>query len=278
MRSKTIAVADEAQAHDREFHAIFLAAKKARTRLSISPHRAITPLNVTPYLMVQAIVLPIVLCGLILWFKPLLFDFWRQCIFFWSGGLHLPFSLSSRVNEAGQYGLQLPGDLDGGQLPNATVLAVTALVTVLAFALSFRMKNASFPLRYPLRIACVVQFATLLYFWWSPTGFPYNIARHSEELMTIGYVVMVATPLMLAMGYYILNQSLLKKLFYTGVILAFLAIMVPHQVLVQALIMQHLSVLFMPLLYICFGAVFDALVFVALYSWVASNAPARATI
>ena len=80
------------------------------------------------------------------------------------------------------------------------------------------------------------------------------------------------------MGYYILNQSLLAKLGYTLLILAFLTIMVPHQVLVQALIMQHLSVLFMPVLYICFGAVFDALVFVALYSWAASNAPADATI
>ena len=76
----------------------------------------------------------------------------------------------------------------------------------------------------------------------------------------------------------VLNQGLLKKLFYTGVILIFLAVMVPHQVLAQALIMQHLSVLFMPLLYICFGAVFDALVFVALYSWIASNAPANATV
>ena len=42
--------------------------------------------------------------------------------------------------------------------------------------------------------------------------------------------------------------------------------------------MQHLSVLFMPVLYICFGAVFDALVFVALYSWAVSNAPVDATL
>ena len=278
MRPKTISVTDEARAHDREFHAVFSAARQARAKLHVSPHRAITPLNLTPYLMAQAIFLPIVLCALIFWLKPFLFDFWRRCILFWSSGLNLPFSLSTRINDAGQYGLQLSGDLDGGQLPNSTILAVTSLVTVIAFALSFRMRNASFPLKYPLRIACVVQFVTLAYFWWTPTAFPYNIARHSEELMTIGYVVMLASPLMLSMGYYILNQSLLKKLFYTGIILIFLAVMVPHQVLVQALIMQHFSVLFMPLLYICFGAVFDALVFVALYSWVASNAPANATV
>ena len=88
---------------------------------------------------------------------------------------------------------------------------------------------------------------------------------------------MVATPVMLAMGYYILNQSLLTKLLHTALILAFFAILVPHQVLAQAFIMQHLSVLFMPVLYICFGAVFDALIFVALYSWAVSNAPMKAT-
>ena len=96
--------------------------------------------------------------------------------------------------------------------------------------------------------------------------------------MTIGHVIMVATPVMLAVGYYILNQSILIKLFYTALILVFFAILVPHQVLAQAFIMQHLSVLFMPVLYLCFGAVFDALVFVALYSWAVSNAPANATI
>ena len=58
----------------------------------------------------------------------------------------------------------------------------------------------------------------------------------------------------------------------------FIAILIPHQVLAQALIMQEFSVLFMPVLYICFGAVFDALVFVALYSWAVSNVPADATV
>lgn len=60
-------------------------------------------------------------------------------------------------------------------------------------------------------------------------------------------------------------------------ILIFFAVLIPHQVLAQAFIMQHLSVLFMPVLYVCFGAVFDALIFVALYSWAVSNAPVKAT-
>ena len=157
-------------------------------------------------------------------------------------------------------------------------MLVTAVITLAGWALSLALKGALLPLKYPLRIACFVQAAALVYFWLNPSSFPYSIARHSEELITIGYVVMLAAPIMLALGYYILNERFAVKLIYTALILLFFLIMVPHQVLAQALILQHGSVLFMPVLYICFGAVFDALVFVALYSWAASNTPAHATL
>lgn len=279
MLSQKISVSAETREHDREFNAAFSAVRKARSsHVKVRPHRSMTPLNVTPSLLAQAIILPVLLCGLLLWAKPLLLDFWRDCILFWSAGLNFPFFRASQLNEAGQYALILSGAGDAAPLPSATILVVTTVVTVVAFLLSLGMKNAMLPLKYPVRIVCVVQLITLVYFWLTPGTFPYTIARHSEELMTIGFVVIVATPVMLAMGYYILNESLLTKLGYTALILIFLVVMVPHQVLMQALIMQHLSVLFMPVLYICFGAVFDALVFVALYSWVASNAPADATL
>jgi hypothetical protein len=279
MGFKKTSLSDEAREHDRQFHEAFSAVRKARAKnVRVRPHRAITPLNVTPSLLAQAIILPVLLCGLLLWAKPLMLDFWRDCILFWSGGLGLPFFRATTLNDAGQYALILSGAGDAAPLPGLTTLVVTTVVTVLALLLSLTMKNAMLPLKYPVRIVCVVQLVTLAYFWLSPGTFPYTIARHSEELMTIGYVVIVATPVMLAMGYYVLNQSLFAKLGYTGLILLFLLVMVPHQVLIQALIMQHLSVLFMPVLYICFGAVFDALVFVALYSWAASNAPLDATL
>lgn len=279
MGSKTISVSDESREYDRSFHTAFSAVKEARSRfVKIRPHRAITPLRVTPSLLAQAIILPIILCGLLFLTKPLLLDFWHRCILFWSGGLNLPVSLFSQVNGAGQSTLLLSGGQAVTPMPSTTTMAVTMAVTLIAFVLSFGMKKATFPLKYPVRIVCVVQLIALVYFWFSSAPFPYSIAGHGEELLNVGYFVMLATPVMLGMGYYILNQSLPVKLFHTALILLFLAIMVPHQVLAHAFILQHMSVLFMPVLYVCFGAVFDALVFIALYSWVASNAPANATI
>ncbi len=279
MSSRTLSVSEEAREHDRLFHASFAAVRQARARnVKVRPHRAITPLNVTPWLLAQALVLPVLLCGLLLWAKPLLLEFWRACILFWSGGLNLPFGLSTRLNEAGQYALVLSDVPESALMPGGTTMLITGVVSLLGLALSLRLRDAALPLKYPLRIVCVVQLIALAYFWFLPGAFPYSVARHSEELMTIGYVVILATPVMLAMGYYILNQGLLSKLVHTALILLFLAVMVPHQVLAQAFIMQHLSVLFMPVFYICFGAVFDALVFVALYSWAVSKAPKDATV
>ncbi|RYX93634.1 MAG: hypothetical protein EOO28_17730 [Comamonadaceae bacterium] len=279
-----LSVAEQAREHDRRFLQAFTQVQDARKRLvKVRPHRALTPLNVTPWLLAQAIVLPILLCALLLWGETALHSFWRQCVMFWAPGLGLPFSISPVANEAGHFFLRFEGGItgvgsDGGPMPGTVTLVVTAVLTVLALAGSFFMRNERFPLRYPLRIVGVLQLVTLVYFWASPETFPYTIARHSEELMTIGYVVMVATPVMLAAGYYILNHSLVVKLLNTALILGFFAVMVPHQMLVQALLMQHVSVLFMPVLYICMGAVFDALVFVALYSWVVSNTPRDATL
>ena len=278
MTSTTKNEALQIKARDKEFYATFAAAKKARTRIVTRPHRSLSPLATTPALRIQALLIPTILCGLIWIGKPLIFDFWRQCILFWSAILDVPFTLATILNKSGQYGLQFPGDLDGAQFPSQTTMVVTALVTTIGFLATFAMKRVTFPLKYPLRIICVIQFATLAYFWWTPDTFPYNIARHSEELMTIGFVVILITPVMLAMGYYILKLSLWRKILNTAVILFFFMALIPHQVLAQAMFMQQFSIVFMPILYICLGAVLDTLMFVALYSWIASNVPKDATV
>lgn len=279
MSTKSPTLPDQAREHDKVFHDAFAAVARTRSRhVKVRPHRSLTPLKLTPWLLTQAIVLPLALCAMLWVAQPQVLEFWRQTILFWAQGLGLPFMLLPVIDQAGQPDMQLGGWTQGGPLPGQTTLLLTAAVTLLALVASMRMTGASLPLKYPLRIFAVVQGITLIYFWLTPGDFPYSVPRHSEELMTIGYMVMLATPVMLAMGYYILNQGLAIKLAHTALILAFFAVLIPHQVLAQAFIMQHLSVLFMPVLYICFGAVFDALVFVALYSWAVSQTTAEATL
>ncbi|MET0311902.1 MAG: hypothetical protein ABW051_07610 [Burkholderiaceae bacterium] len=265
-------IAAQAREHDKAFQLAFQAARESRGRLvTVRPHRSFTPLKMTPWLIAQAVVLPLVFCALLFWARPMVFEWWRACILFWSDGLGLPFVRLGQAGAAGQAAGMLSGGTADSPQPGFVHLMLAAAATLALLGLSLRMKGASLPLKYPLRIVCVVQAVALAYFWWVPSGFPYSISRHSEELMTIGYAVMLATPIMLAIGYYILNVAVHTKIFRTLAILAFLAVLVPHQVLAQAFLLQHLSVVVMPVLYICMGAVFDAMVFVALYSWAVSD-------
>lgn len=273
-----VAEFEAVKAKENDFQIAFSEAKKARhQRIQPRAHRAIASLKVTPYLLIQSITLPLIFVGILYWGQPLIFSFWMDCVEFWSLHLAFPLNLTTTFAETGQVTVHVLNHQTNSHMPSLNTLALTAVATLFGFALSLRMHKNILPLKYPLRIVCAVQFVALFYFWLFPSKFLYRVADHSEELFGIGYVVMLATPVMLALGYYILNQSLIKKIFNTLLILVFLGIMIPHQVLAHALILTQVSVLFMPVLYLCFGAIFDALVFIALYSWIVSNTTIEAT-
>ncbi|MCJ7799846.1 MAG: hypothetical protein MUP33_08855, partial [Polaromonas sp.] len=97
-------MANQAREHDRVFHAKFAAARQARAlRVRVRPHRSITALTLTPYLLAQAVILPLVLCALLFWGKPQLLEFWRSCILYWSELLNLSFSVTNQMIVAGDH-------------------------------------------------------------------------------------------------------------------------------------------------------------------------------
>ena len=66
--------------------------------------------------------------------------------------------------------------------------------------------------------------------------------------------------------YYIFDFGLPRKALLTSITMAHLALFLPFQVLLQALVLQK-SVLFMPVLYIIFGMPVDVMLVIGFYSW-----------
>lgn len=233
---------------------------------------------VDPYRVLQALVLPITFSLAIVWAKPLLLQFWRSCILYWASRLDLP--LQANRLGADDAALALGWTVANNQLdmPSQGIWLITAGVSLSAFLLSSKLDGARLPLRYLVRILCFIQMLSLLFFLIWPSQFPYGVSDHLDDMAHIGFTLMFVTPIMLAMGYYLLNTHSAIKLLHTGLILVYFALLIPHQVVLHAFILHHLSVLYMPILYICFGAMFDMLIFVALYSWVASTLPSSATV
>ena len=61
MLAKAISVSSETKEYDQGFHVAFTAVKQARAQhVKVRPHWAITHLKVTPYLLMQAVLLPLI--------------------------------------------------------------------------------------------------------------------------------------------------------------------------------------------------------------------------
>lgn len=100
------------------------------------------------------------------------------------------------------------------------------------------------------------------------------VTGHLAALLNAGFYLMLATPPLLALGWGVLHMPLRQRLLGPVLVVAYFAVMLPHQALLHALVVQHVSVLFVPVLYLCFGAVLDLMVFVALCAWLTGMAPA----
>lgn len=263
-------------------NAAFAAARTAlanahQRHVQVRQHRAINRIALGPSLLLQAALLPAIACSLLLWAKPQIFAMWRAAVLMWAELLELPLSANLAEPAPSALGLSWLTPEGASGMPSGWALAITAALTLALFISSFAMNGRAFPLKYLTRIVCAVQGIALAYFLLFPNAYPYTVANHINDLASMAYVLLVAIPVMLAMGYYVLNIGLGVKILHTVLILLYFLVMLPFQVVGHALLLQNFSLLFMPILYICMGTLFDMLIFIALYAWAASTAPLKAT-
>ncbi|MEB0133884.1 hypothetical protein QN362_00920 [Actimicrobium sp. CCC2.4] len=240
-------------------------------------HRALRRLTAGPSVIAQALLLPTVVCTLLLLGEPFILNFWRGCIQFWLTRLDIPLYAEQQTMAMKTLNFEWIGAANASYMPSFTTKLASAMTTFVVFALTSNMHKDKLPLQYLLRIVCVVQALALLFFWYAPSQFPYSIPDHMRDIVSMGSMLMLAIPVMLAIGYYLLDLSLTAKITHTMFILSYFILMIPHKVVLHTLILYKMSLLYMPVLYICLGAVFDMLLFVALYSWTVSMVPEEIT-
>ncbi|MFT5589141.1 MAG: small-conductance mechanosensitive channel [Bradyrhizobium sp.] len=245
--------------------------------MAAGQHRAMRRLTAGPFVIVQALLLPAMFFCLLLIGEPFILNFWQDCIQFWLTRLDIPLQAQHQATLTSALHFEWIGAANASYMPSFTTKLISALATFVVFALTSNMSRDRIPLQYLLRILCVVQALALLFFWYAPSQFPYSIPDHMRALVSMGSMLMLAIPVMLAIGYYLLELSLTVKIVHTIFILVYFILMIPHKVVLHTLILYKMSLLYMPVLYLCLGAVFDMLLFVALYSWTVSLVPERIT-
>lgn len=230
-------------------------------------------LHLTPRLLLELLLMAVLPCALLLALRNPLMAWWHQVMLWWSERLALPLALV-RTGDAAS--LEWEVSYAGALVPGPITGVLTAAGVIAGFAATWWMSDRQIPLKYLVRTLCVVQGSALLFFMFAPDRFPYTMTGHLAAMLNAGYYLMLAMPLLLALGWGVLRLPLHQKLTFPALMVAYFAVMLPHKALLHAVVVQHFSALFMPLLYLCFGAVMDLMVFVALYSWLVSRAPVQA--
>lgn len=212
-------------------------------------------------------VLPV---GLLILLKAPLMLFWSKTLALWGEALNL--SLMTQLSEDGRTLLWTTMD-DGSFAPSVQRIVITAALTALVWGLGNRLSDRFYPLKISLRALCLIQWCACLFFWLAPASFPYSIGAHANALMGMGYGLMIAIGPMLALGWGVLPTPIWQKILAPLAFLVYFAVMLPHKTVLHVWCLEHLSILFMPLLFMCFGALLDLWIFIALYALLASFAP-----
>ena len=236
-------------------------------------HRALVRLRTNPQSIAQAVLLPLGACLALAWAQPWIMHYWQLCLNFWLGQLGLPLQAQHHgaIGSSIRF-IWLASDRIS-VMPSNNLKAATATVLALLSLSTLFYPDKRLPLKCLVRILCTVQGLALLFFWLAPSRFPYTITDHLGDMIGMAHVMLYAIPVLLAIGYYMLPARLHSKLGHTVLILGYFLLLAPHKLILHAVILHYGSLLFMPLLYICFGTVLDVLLFIALYAWVVSRLP-----
>ncbi len=237
-------------------------------------HRSLRHLRLGPMVLAEMAAVAVVLTTLMALARPALLHAWDVVILWWAQRLQLPLALAANGSER----MWMLSDPVASLVPGPVTGVVTAAVVIAAFASTWWMSDRLTPIKYLVRTLCVVQVSGLLFFMFKPASFPYTVGGHLESMLDAGYYLMLSMPLLLSLGYGVLRLPLYQKFLHPMGVLAYFAVMLPHKALLHVLVLQNFSVLFMPMLYLCFGLVFDLMVFVALYSWMVSRTPSQAAV
>lgn len=235
---------------------------------SIKLHRAIYQVKLKKTNLIGSLLLPFAFTLLLLCFLSNIIQFWRFIFEFFLDRIEPGSTVAAQAIDLGKYLLWInyPG-LSAGA-PSNWLWWATLIGCIFIFLLTFLIPAKRFlPLTYIVRACLLIQATALAYFHFLPGQFPYDISSYLGNALTMSLIFIFMVPWILGLTYYIFDFSLLQKIALSALILAYFVIAFPMQYLLHAYALHHLSLLFLPLFYLVFGAFLDVMMFVALYSW-----------
>ena len=233
----------------------------------IAPHRAMIGLEVSRWLFVDLLVLPLMFSlAVFVLLDPMLAS-WRWLLEYFRAPLGLPGVVATRVVELGPISVAIPFYSAVANWPVALDLR-SGWLLILALAIPGMLLRGRFiPLGYFLRAIAVIQLTAQVWFSFASPPFSYSLAQYTAGLLVCGVVILLLAPILVACTYFIFDFELWQKLLLATMLLLHLALFLPLQAVIHAFVIYRGSLLAMPMLFLVFGVLLDVFVYVALYGW-----------
>lgn len=151
--------------------------------------------------------------------------------------------------------------------PGPAAWPVVMILAALALLTGYLLRRRYLPLALALFTLAIVVLIGALAFTPVLAPFPYVLTRYTQSMLLMGLVLMFVTPLMLMVIYYPLDFSFPKKLVLTALCVVWLAVALPCQYCLQAVVVHDLGLMALPTLFLLTGLLLDIMGLVALYSW-----------
>jgi hypothetical protein len=237
----------------------------------IAPHRSMIGLRASPTLLVDLLVLPAALLLGVYVVLDRLMDAWRWLMESLSGPLALGDGVGTTIIDLlPSVSVAVPVYLVEAGWPSNSQLVVGWIFTAVLAFVGAALRGGFIPLGYLLRALAMLQLSAQVWFTLAAPPFPYSLSVYGSSLLATGVVILLLAPFLVGATYFVFDFPLQKKLALGVLLLGHLAVLFPLQATVHVWVIQHASMLAMPMLFLVFGVLLDIFVYVALYGWAMS--------
>ena len=231
-------------------------------------HRAMYRLALNWRTRLLVVLMPLLFNALLFYMIGPLIEFWRAVLTFGVARLDFGAKVVMIPFDLRIYDLWIPTVAFQGTAPSHLNLWTTTMICIMAYLLTYLIpRNRFMPLLYIARAIILIQATAILYFVFVPVPFPQIPEEYMANNLFMGIMLLALIPWILGATFYIFDFPILRKIFFTLIILAFFVVALPIQYLWHVDLVALGSLLFMPVLYLVFGLFIDSMAFIALYSY-----------
>lgn len=191
---------------------------------------------------------------------PAIARFWTQCITLLIEWLQLNLSLPSHSGRIPAITAPPPFPLQKGDYGWHIA---TTFTLVIAARLILRP-----PFRSLIMLIGVFHLLSVTIISAIPSAYPYSIFDHTRWIATFTTALIVALPLIMAFTHAIIERNHERRVFGILLIWAYLIVSMPIKLVAHALLIQSLTHLITPTLFVIFGPALDICLLTAIYAYI----------